>query len=133
MGKVRDLSHTRSRTSRKPARSNPHLDLVRSQQCLITRQYGCVAHHARECFPDHKRAGQRVNDFLCVPLISSMHEGTIEAFHTVNNASWWSDRGVDPVRWLRWFLRRHYPDTPEGVAEALKLIDQVMARNAGTV
>lgn len=115
---------TRSRVRKGPARSNAHLDLVRSQQCLVTRSYmGVVAHHPRELLPELKTAGRRVSDFLAVPLREDAHAGYPHSLHTMNSAQWWRERRINPFPWLKIFLIRHYdPAANPDVAKALEII-----------
>lgn len=114
-------------------RSVAHLDLVRAQSCLVTRRLGpgVVAHHAQECFPEIAKAGRKVSDFLCVPLLHELHDpGHPGSLHQSNSASWWEEHGVRPLSWLLGFLQRHYrPGQSEGADEAIVIIRRRIAMN----
>lgn len=110
-----------------PIYSKDHLDLVRAQQCLVTRSHGCVAHHAREFFP--RTAGKRITDFCALPLRPDVHDGEDYSLHKTGQKSgepaWWAKNGYTADRvfqWLRVFFSRHYPAGHPGVAQALEMI-----------
>lgn len=113
-------------------RSEEHLKLVREQACLVSRMIGCydgliVAHHPKELFPS--QAGAKISDFLCVPLRHDLHDpGYPGSIHTVNNVSWWQERGRNPYIWLKHFLRRHYKPGHPGAEHALSEIERYQQR-----
>lgn len=116
-------------------RSKAHLALVRAQPCIVSRRLGpgIVAHHAQECFPDLTKQAGRISDFLCVPLAHELHDpATPGSLHHKNSAAWWQERGVEPLRWLLGFLRRHYPrGASQGADEAVAEILRRVTMNGG--
>jgi hypothetical protein len=114
-------------------RSKAHLDLVRAQACIVSRQFGrgVVAHHAQELFPDLTKQGGKISDFLCVPLAHELHDpATPGSLHHMNSAAWWDEAGVDPLRWLLHFLQRHYrPGQHQGADEAINEVRRRIGMN----
>lgn len=126
---------TRSRVSKGPARSPEHLALVRQEKCLLHRDmwapcYGAVqAHHCRHL--KGRTLGKRVSDFFVTPLCVRhhilLHEGG-------NEDRFWQGYLVEPRDFIRAFLRRTYPEPrPEGVAEALAMIEKQRTMDGRTV
>lgn len=116
-------------------RSKAHLDLVRAQPCIVSRRLGpgIVAHHAQECFPDLTKQAGKISDFLCVPLAHELHDpATPGSLHHKNSAAWWTEQGVDPLRWLLHFLCRHYRTghpPNEGAEEAIAEVRRRIGMN----
>lgn len=106
--------------------SAKHLQLVRSQACLVSRSYlEVVAHHPDECFPRLVAASRKIPDFLAVPLRHDLHDpGHPGSVHKVNNARWWRERHVNVYAFLRGFLRRHYPVGHPSLELALTMITE---------
>lgn len=107
-----------------PVYSEAHLELVRAQQCMVTRSHGVVAHHARELFP--RTAGKRITDFAALPLRPDMHDGHDHSLHKAGGtAAWWLQNGYTRTQiftWIRTFLRRHYPNGHPGVTQAFEMM-----------
>lgn len=107
--------------------SEEHLKLVRAQPCLITRSLtNVIAHHPKELFPS--QMGSKISDFLCVPLLTTYHDGFAGSLHRTNNVSWWIKHGRNPYFWLKQFLRRHYPTGHPGAEHALSEIERYQQR-----
>lgn len=123
----------RTSTKNDHQRSKAHLDLVRAQPCIVSRRLGpgVVAHHAQELFPDLTKQAGKISDFLCVPLAHDLHDpATPGSLHHMNSAAWWEETGVDPLRWLLGFLRRHYrPGANPGADEAIEDVRRRIERN----
>lgn len=104
-------------------RSKEHMALVAAQPCIVTRQFGVVVHHAQECFPLLTAQARKIPDWLCVPMVNSLHDpATPGSVHHMNSARWWAEHNINVYAWLRGFLRRHYPNPVEGVQFALDAI-----------
>ncbi len=114
-------------------RSKAHLDLVRAQPCIVSRRIGrgVVAHHAQELFPDLTKQAGKISDFLSVPLVHELHDpATPGSLHHMNSAAWWSEQGVNPLRWLLHFLQRHYKaGASEGADEAIAEVRRRIGMN----
>jgi len=109
-------------------RSKEHMALVAAQPCIVSRAFGVVVHHPQECFPLLTAQARKIPDWLCVPLAHSLHDpATPGSLHHMNSDCWWVEHNVDVYRWLRGFLRRHYPNPGEGVQFALAAIDAIEA------
>lgn len=80
----------------KPWRSEAYLAYVRSRPCVVTgsEHEGVIAHHVR-CLGGGGM-GLKPPDWLCLPLDS--HEHT--TLHSVGEASYWRERGVDPMEMI---------------------------------
>lgn len=117
-----------------PPMSDAHLRLVRAQQCIVSNTFGCVAHHPRELFD--RTMGDRVSDYLCVPLRPDLHDGHNHSLHKTGmkrtNPVWWDQHGgtARVYRWLRMFLCRHYPAGHPGREHALAQIDCAATKTA---
>lgn len=132
-----------------PARSESHLALVRRQACLITGSawdegWNVVAHHPDELFPSVQRAGQRISDYLVVPLVWRLHDpATPGSVHHADTgllpkigeqrptASWWARKGMAKpavLRWLKGFLEAAYPEPDEQVRQALEVVKRELGR-----
>lgn len=130
---------TRSRVSKGPARDEKHLALVRQWGCVICvahrGSFGATeAHHPRELFS--RTGGKRISDYLAVPLCWKHHsdQSPGDSVHKINRAIWWSRMGFNPMEWLKNFLVFVYPEPrPEGVAEALAMIEKQRTMDGRTV
>ena len=89
---------------RPPPLSQPRSPAVRSQQpCLICGRKPSDPHHLRQMQP--AALGRKASDEFAVPLCRIHHR----LVHRVGNeAAWWEDAGIDPVKAARklWQLTR---------------------------
>lgn len=118
-----------------PPMSDAHLKLVRAQQCIVSRAFGTVAHHPRELFD--RTGGQRISDFLAIPLRPDLHDGHNHSLHKRGmkrtDPTWWNENGgpFTVYRWLRNFLCRHYAIDHPGRIFALERIAEAERRDNG--
>ncbi len=82
----------KSRVSKKPLRDDRHLALVRAHGCLICGK-AAHAHHPLEAWP--RTMGVLIGDDKTVPLCPTHHD----ELHLLNNMTFWSAYGIDPVKW----------------------------------
>jgi ERF superfamily len=77
-------------------RDKEHVKFVAKQACLICGRRPADAHHLR--FAQHRALGRKVSDEFTVPLCRGHHR---EAHRSGDEAAWWKNAGVDPIRAAR--------------------------------
>lgn len=116
--------------SKKPARSEMHRVIVRTQPCLACCAIGgrpgwpMRPHHARGLF--ERTFGVRISDYHCVPLCRSHHHELHLGFG--DEEAFWAHYGLTPLNWLAWFLGKRYPaGSNEEADEALQVVRERIA------
>src|SRR6185295_6332148 len=97
-------------------RNKDHLRWVAKQPCLICGRKPSDPHHLR--FTQPRALGRKVSDEFVVPLCRTHHR----LVHRVGNeAAWWKDAGVDPLKIARklWRSTRTSHSVKRKEAEAL--------------
>ena len=87
-------------------RDRDHVRFVAQQICLICGRAPCDAHHLR--FAQNRALGRKVSDEFTVPLCRGHHR---EVHRHGDEAAWWSNAGIDPLRHARdlWLKTRPLP------------------------
>ncbi len=78
--------------SERRLRSKAHLQFVASKPCLVCEALPCHAHHIT--FAQPRGLSQKVSDEFTVPLCA-VHHNELHAFG--NEASWWREKGIEPL------------------------------------
>jgi hypothetical protein len=82
-------------------RNKEHLRFVAQQACLVCARKPSDAHHLR--FVQPRALGRKASDEFAVPLCRTHHR----ALHRAGNeAGWWKEAGIDPVKVARKLWRR---------------------------
>jgi hypothetical protein len=77
-------------------RNKEHLRFVATKPCLICGRRPCDPHHLRHLQP--RALGRKASDEFTVPLCRIHHR---LAHRVGNEAAWWHDVGIDPVKVAR--------------------------------
>ena len=94
------LTHGVPKHNRKTRRglSAEHLAWIRTHRSLVSRRYGCIAHHLMrvpEWLGGCRGTGMKNPDVFAVPLTQDEHE----ALHTMGEKKYFLGKGIeDPVR-----------------------------------
>ena len=105
-------------------RDKEHIRFVAKQPCLICGRRPSDAHHLR--FAQNRALGRKVSDEFIVPLCRGHHR---EVHRSGDEASWWSNAGIDAIRAARGLWTHTHP--LRSVAEATNS-EQSMASRPGT-
>jgi hypothetical protein len=82
-------------------RDREHVRSVAKQACLVCGRRPADAHHLR--FAQSRALGRKVSDEFAVPLCRIHHR----LVHRVGNeAAWWKDAGIDPIKAARQLWRQ---------------------------
>ena len=115
-----DKSVLKVRTPRR-YRNKEHLRFVAQQPCLLCARKPSDPHHLR--FVQPRALGRKASDEFAVPLCRIHHR----LVHRVGNeAAWWRDAGIDPVKAARQLWRQTRLNDPQdrhqsGVAASPKV------------
>lgn len=90
-------------------RAPRHLARLRTLPCCIP---GCkgkptIAHHLT-CGPEPKARGLKASDRFAVNLCEPIHHSAQSnrgIHHRGDEAAWWAEKGLDPVRWAEYQWR----------------------------
>ena len=83
-------------------RNREHLRYVAKQPCLVCGRKPSDPHHLR--FVQPRALGRKASDEFAVPLCRIHHR----LVHRVGNeAAWWQEAGIDPIKAARKLWRRH--------------------------
>jgi ERF superfamily len=85
-------------------RDKTHRKFVSKQPCLICGRQPADAHHLR--FAQHRALGRKVSDEFIVPLCRGHHR---EVHRASDEASWWSNAGIDPIDAARTLWTESHP------------------------
>ena len=89
-------------------RNKEHLRFVAQQPCLLCARKPSDPHHLR--FMQPRALGRKVSDEFAVPLCRIHHR----LVHRVGNeAVWWKDAGIDPVKAARQLWRQTRVNDPQ--------------------
>jgi ERF superfamily len=89
-------------------RNKAHLRYVAQQSCLLCGRKPSDPHHLR--FMQPRALGHKASDEFAVPLCRIHHR----LVHRVGNeAAWWKDAGIDPVKAARQLWRRTRLNDPQ--------------------
>ena len=97
-------------------RNREHLRFVAQQPCLVCGRKPSDPHHLR--FMQPRALGRKASDEFAVPLCQIHHR----LVHRVGNeAAWWKDAGIDPVKAARkfWKRTRLMEEPAQGAKEAV--------------
>jgi hypothetical protein len=89
-------------------RNREHLRYVAQQACLICGRKQSDPHHLRYLQP--RALGRKASDEFAVPLCRSHHRAVHRAG---NEAAWWKDAGIDPIKAARQLWRQTRLDDPQ--------------------
>jgi ERF superfamily len=89
-------------------RSKAHLRYVAQQACLLCGRKPSDPHHLRHLQP--RALGRKASDEFAVPLCRIHHR----LVHRVGNeAAWWKDAGIDPIKAARTLWRQTRLNEPQ--------------------
>jgi hypothetical protein len=89
-------------------RNKAHLRYVAQQSCLLCGRKPSDPHHLRHLQP--RALGRKASDEFAVPLCRIHHR----LVHRVGNeAAWWKDAGIDPVKVARQLWRQTRLNNPQ--------------------
>jgi hypothetical protein len=89
-------------------RNKEHLRFVAQQPCLLCARKPSDPHHLR--FVQPRALGRKASDEFAVPLCRIHHR----LLHRVGNeAAWWKDAGIDPVKAARQLWRQTRLNDPQ--------------------